>query len=108
MDRRRCARYRADLAVITYENGVAHRGRSLDLSCGGALLQRSIDRAPPMLQRLELQLDGRHTVRGMARTVWSKRGTCAVRFLGLSDVDRLEIAEHLDRAALARRAALPR
>lgn len=59
-----------------------------------------------MLQRVELRLDARRTVGGIARTVWAGRGQCAVRFIGFSDVDRLEIAEHLDRASLQHRLAL--
>jgi hypothetical protein len=103
MERRRSARVRADVPVITHQDGVAHHARAVDLSCGGALIQRTADHPPPMFQRLELFLGGTVPVRGVARTVWADAGMCAVHFVDLSDADRLEIAEHLDRSSRRRR-----
>jgi len=98
MERRRSARVRADIPVITYQDGVALRARALDLSCGGALIQRTADHPPPMFQRVDILLGPSRHVQGVARTVWAQSGMCAVHFVGLSDADRLEIAEHVDRA----------
>ena len=98
MERRRSARVRADVPVITYQDGVPLRARAVDLSCGGALIQRTAEHPPPMFQRLELFLGSSRPVHGVARTVWAHHGMCAVRFVDLSDVDRLEIAEHVDRS----------
>ena len=95
-ERRTSTRVRTDVPVIAHQNGVAQRLRAVDLSCGGALLQRRSQRQPPMLQRVELLLRGRRTVRGVARTVWARGGLHAVRFVEFSDADRLEIAEHVD------------
>lgn len=96
MDRRKSARTRADVPVIAYQNGTARQHRVIDLSTSGALIQRSGTWRPPMVQRVELRLGGQRTVSGMARTVWADGGLHAVRFVNLSDVDRLDIAEHMD------------
>ena len=56
-----------------------------------------------MFQRMELYLSEAVRVRSVARTVWARDGMCAVRFVDLSDADRLEIAEHLDRSERLRR-----
>lgn len=96
MERRQTARVRTDVPLVAHQNGVAHRLRAVDLSSGGALIQRRSQQQPPMIQRVELLLRGRRTVRGIARTIWARGGLHAVRFVELSDVDRLEIAEHVD------------
>lgn len=88
---------RTDLPVVAYQDGMAHRVRTVDLSCNGALIQRRSTRLPPMIQRMELHLQGRTPLRGVARTVWSSGDLHAVRFVELSDADRLDIAEHIDR-----------
>jgi hypothetical protein len=96
IERRRSARMRTDLPVVAYQDGMAHRVRAVDLSCSGALIQRRSARHPPMIQRLELHLGGEAPVRGVARTVWSSGDLHAVRFVELDDVDRLDLAEHID------------
>ncbi|MBW2529156.1 MAG: hypothetical protein JRI23_33580 [Deltaproteobacteria bacterium] len=88
---------RTDLPVVAYQDGMARRVRAVDLSCSGALFQRQSTRYPPMIQRVELDLGGEAPVRGVARTVWAQGDLHAVRFVELGDVDRLEIAEHIDR-----------
>ena len=52
--------------------------------------------APEVRERFELHL-GARPIRGRARSVWSRDGLHAVRFVSMSDVDRLVIAEHIDR-----------
>ena len=85
----------ADFRLVAFRHGHPSECRALDLSASGALLRRSRPHAPPLVQKLRLELGGA-TVTTYARTVWSRGGLEAVRFVGLSDVDRLEIAEHLD------------
>ena len=97
MERRQSARIRADFPIVAYQDGVAHHQRAVDLSCGGALIQRGTQRPPPMIQRVELHLGAGQMLCGMARTVWASNGMCAVRFVDMSDADRLDIAEHIDR-----------
>ena len=102
MERRRSARVRADVPVIAYQDGVPLRARAVDLSCGGALIQRTAEHPPPLFQRLELLLGPSRAVSSVARTIWAEHGMCAVHFVDLSDVDRLEIAEQVDRAGRRR------
>ena len=96
-NRRFGARLRTDLAVTTYHRGEARPCRVLDLSPTGALIQRRRTSDPPLLQDLELDLTHREPLRTLARTVWSEDDLMGVSFVGLSDVDRLDIAEELDR-----------
>ena len=51
----------------------------------------------------ELSLEDRpRPIRVRARSVWTDGRMQAVRFVAMSDVDRLEIAEHLDALARSR------
>jgi hypothetical protein len=97
MDRRYGARINTDFKLTTYRDGHSIGCRAVDLSPTGALIRHRSIRSWPMVQRLELDLDGRK-VQATARTVWCYGELQGVRFVGLSDVDRLEIAEHIDRA----------
>jgi hypothetical protein len=79
-------------------DGRSVRCRAVDLSTTGALIRHDAIRAWPMVQHVDLAL-GDKRVRAMARTVWCFGELQGVRFVGLSDVDKLEIAEHIDRVA---------
>ena len=81
------------------------RARAVELSVDGALLQRRQRREPPLVQSLELDLGG-VSIATHARTIWARGELQAVRFVGLGEIDRLEIAEHLDRLERRRRAQL--
>ena len=95
------ARLSADLAMTSYRDGYAKACRAVDLSASGALIRRISSHKPPMVQRIELHLGRGEPLEVLARTVWSNHELHAVRFIGLNDVDRLDIAEYLD--ALERR-----
>lgn len=97
MDRRMGgARVRTDCPLTAYCGGAPQRFRAIDLSCSGALVQRRLaTRRPPAVHALELDLKGRR-LRTLARTVWVNQQQHGVRFIDLSDADRLEIAEHID------------
>jgi hypothetical protein len=101
MDRRRGARLGTDVSLTAYRDGVAFHCRALDLSSGGALVYDPSCRPPPLVQRLELALDRATTIVTLARTIWQRGRWRAVSFVGLDDVDRLDIAEHLDRRTRA-------
>jgi hypothetical protein len=56
------------------------------------------------LHAFELVLEGREkpaVIRTRGRRVWCRDGLQAVRFLCMHDVDRLTIAEHIDRLHFA-------
>ena len=105
MERRHGVRIRTDCALTAHREGVSINGRAFDLSAGGALIRSAVRRPPPMVQRLEISLGSAGGLETLARTVWSRKEWHAVRFVGLSDVDRLEIAEHLDAVQRRRREA---
>lgn len=104
-ERRLDARVAADLTATAYLNGRARSCRILDLSCSGALIAiylpsrdgRFCRRMVPGLHRLEIDLGGKDVLRVAVEVVWSRRGSYAVRFCSAGDVDRLQLAEHIDR-----------
>jgi hypothetical protein len=87
-------------------DGFLHGCRAIDLSSTGMVVERTASlaqRSAPSVTTLELHLrDGRRPIRVRARTVWTKGRFCAVRFVRMHDVDRLTIAEQLDRAVRRR------
>lgn len=104
MERRIGARAQVDFPVIAFVDGFGHPCRAIDLSTTGMVVERTkrlSERALPSLRAIELRLGDRR-IRARARSVWSDGRLEAVRFLVMSDVDRLAIAEHLDRKARLR------
>ena len=105
MERRIGSRGQVDFPVSALVDGFRHNCRAVDLSPTGMLLERTkslAGRTLHLLNALELQLEGERPIRMRARTVWSQDRLQAVRFVVMHDVDRLEIAEHLDRMAKRR------
>ncbi len=97
MERRTGARVGTDFGLTALRDGIRFEGRAVDLSASGALIRsRGNRRRPPLIQRLELKLGASKSLKTLARTVWSRGKWQAVRFVGLSEVDRLDIAEHID------------
>jgi len=100
MERRIGSRAQVDLPVSAYVDGFQHQCRAVDLSVTGMVVERSRSlavRVPSELNALELCLAGHRPIRVRARTVWTEERFQAVRFVVVHDVDRLTIAEHLDR-----------
>jgi len=95
--RNRRAGIRLDTLVTAraYRDGHALRAKVMDISASGALIRLQAQGSLPLVQRLELELETA-TLCTLARTVWQRGDVHAVRFIDLSDVDRLDIAEHLD------------
>ena len=83
-------------SVTAFLDGRPVECSGVDLSTTGALVRRTARRRPPLVQHVELDI-GDRLIRGAARTVWTEGDLQALRFIGLNDVDRLEIAEHIDR-----------
>jgi hypothetical protein len=107
MERRLGARVSTDFGLAALRDGIRFEGRAVDLSASGALIRsRTQRRRPPLIQRLELNLGPSKSLSTLARTVWSNGAMQAVRFVGLCEVDRLEIAEHLDAMEGRRRCSL--
>lgn len=99
MERRVGSRAQVDLPVSAFVDGFRHHCRAVDLSVTGMVFERTKSLAArfvPQLSAFELAL-GMRPIRVRARTVWSQDRLQAVRFVVMNDVDRLTIAEHLDR-----------
>lgn len=99
MERRIGSRGQVDLPVRTLVDGFWHECRAVDISPTGMVLSRSTSltrRKTQMLNALTFRL-GDSPIPTCARTVWSRGRLQAVRFVVMHDVDRLDIAEHLDR-----------
>ncbi len=100
MNRRVGLRARTDFAVIARDGSLAAHCRGIEISSGGIVLDRGL----PVLPRheriiipLEMRLPERHiALRALARPVWSYGTHQAMKFVRISDVDRLTLAEHLD------------
>ncbi|MCC6552139.1 MAG: PilZ domain-containing protein [Polyangiaceae bacterium] len=100
MERRQGARGQVDIPVSALLDGHRHRCRAIDLSATGMVIERSAalaGRALPGVTPFELELGGGRPIRLRARPVWDRDRLVALRFVSMSDADRLTIAEHLDR-----------
>jgi hypothetical protein len=107
MDRRLSSRRaRVDMPVFAIVDGFRHGCRAVDLSSTGMVIERSRSLAGRELSNLaayELRLGAEERpILARARNVWSKEHLQALRFVVMHDVDRLLIAEHLDRLARLR------
>jgi hypothetical protein len=103
-ERRIDRRVSLDLPVATFKGGIPKRYRLVDLSCGGAQIERSDTQVPPAVHTLELDLGEGRVMRMLARTVWVRQARYAVSFLALDGFDRLTIAEGIDRLLAVRKA----
>lgn len=100
MQRRLSQRARTDFRVLTRDGSVISDCRGLDVSTTGILIDRRhaiIDRDHRIFLDLEIRLPERHApLRALARPVWSFGTQQAFKFVRISDVDRLNLAEHID------------
>jgi hypothetical protein len=100
MERRsNLSRARVDLPAFAFVDGHRHACRAVDLSPRGMVVAR-----PHALRERQLEglgayelLLGARPIRARTRAVWSNGDLLAVRFVSVNDVDRLNIAEHIDR-----------
>lgn len=100
MERRVGLRGRTDFDVIAREGSLSAHCRGIEVSPNGILLDRGhpvLPRDERLLIPLELRLPERlKPLRALARHVWSFGSQQALKFVRISDVDRLTLAEHLD------------
>jgi len=100
MERRVGLRARTDFRVIARTGCLAAHCRGIEISCTGIIVDRGrlvTRREQPMVLKLELQLPERMRVlKALARPIWCFGTQQALRFVRMSDVDRLSLAEHLD------------
>jgi hypothetical protein len=100
MDRRRGARAQVNFPVSALVDGHRHPCRTIDISPTGMVVERApalMGLALPAVTPFELDLGAGRPIRLRARPVWDRDNLLAVRFVVMSDADRLTIAEHLDR-----------
>src|SRR5690606_3888541 len=95
-ERRGAARVRVNAAVTGLFGRRRHRWWLREISASGALVLRGAAPRPASLHRLEIDAGRGEPLRVLARTVRSVGTFHAVRFVGLADVDRLELAEVID------------
>jgi hypothetical protein len=99
MERRVGLRARTDFRVIARTGSLAAHCRGIEISCTGIIVDRGrqVTREQPVVLKLELQLPERmKSLKALARPVWCFGSQQALRFVRMSDVDRLSLAEHLD------------
>ena len=97
-------RARTDCSVRTWHGSIESSYRGIELSPTGII----IDRARPIDERdfslyveMEIVLPERaRPLHAFARPVWSLGTQQAFKFVVMSDVDRLNLAEHVDLAAI--------
>ncbi len=100
MERRVGLRGRSNFRVVARQGDARSLGYGLEVSSTGMLVD--LGRAARnlhdrLLVRLELGLPERiRSLHAVARPVWSFGTQLALRFVRMSDVDRLTLAEHLD------------
>ena len=101
MERRFGLRGQVDLPAIEYVDGFSHACRVIDISARGLVVQRTrlmAERPWRLMYRLELPLEGgERSIQALARPVWAEGLLQAMRYVGVGDVDRLEIAELIDK-----------
>jgi hypothetical protein len=94
-------RARVDMPVFAIVDGFRHACRAVDLSSTGMVIERTkrlASRELVSMSAYELWLAGEAgPIQARARNVWTQGHLTALRFVVMNDVDRLNIAEHLDR-----------
>lgn len=104
MSYRMSERARTDCSVRTEQGRIVSIYRGIEVSPTGIV----IDRGRPIRERdraifihMEITLPERiRPLRAVARPVWSFGTHQAFKFVRISDVDRLNLAEHVDLAAI--------
>jgi len=103
MERRLGLRGQVDMPVVQHVDGFPHECRVVDISPRGMVVRqtRSLSaRERRMMYRIELPLRGRdEAISVFARTVWSDGPYVALKYVRMSDVERLDIAELLDQVS---------
>jgi hypothetical protein len=95
-------RARTDFRVVAFNGGFVSHCRGIEISASGIIVDRGRDLASEsLLLRLEMSLPERiRPLRALARPIWARGSQQAFKFVRISDVDRLTLAEHLDLLSL--------
>jgi hypothetical protein len=91
-------RARTDFRVVARSGSFTSHCRGIEISASGIIVDRGRE-APsqPLLMRLDMLLPERiRPLRALARPIWVRGSQQALKFVRISDVDRLTLAEHLD------------
>ncbi|NRA33182.1 MAG: hypothetical protein HRU17_07560 [Polyangiaceae bacterium] len=100
MERRINQRARTDFGVIASEGIYESVCRGIEISTSGIVLDRGrevVEEDKRLFFGLEICLPERHAALfAVARPVWHFGSQQAFRIIEMSDVDRLNIAEHVD------------
>jgi hypothetical protein len=96
-------RARTDFRVTARWGEKRLKCRGIEVSPSGIVIDSGLGRfGTPLWIWLELELPERvRPMRALARPVWTTGSQQALRFVRISDADRLSLAEHID--LLARR-----
>jgi hypothetical protein len=101
LERRYAPRASTELSVLIGDGVLVSWARCLDISTGGILVSRNRSAGDTdwrIYFRLEIELPGLdQPITALARPVWSRGQFQALKFLRMSDADRLALAEHVDR-----------
>lgn len=91
-------RARTDFRVVAKSGGFISHCRGIEISASGIIVDRGRQEAyAPLFMRLEMLLPERiRPLCAVARPVWGRGSQQALKFVSISDVDRLTLAEHLD------------
>jgi len=100
MERRICLRGRTDFPVLLTTGFRRLQGRGVEISPSGIIVDRGRqleDSDQPLTMRLTIRLpERRRPILALARHVRCFGSQQVLRFVEISDVDRLTLAEHLD------------
>lgn len=98
MQHRAFLRARTDFRVVARDGGFVSHCRGIEISPSGIIVDRGREvSSESLLLRLEMLLPERvRPLRALARPIWARGCQQALKFVRISDVDRLTLAEHLD------------
>lgn len=91
-------RARTDFRVVASYGGFISYCRGIEISPSGIIVDRGRGAtSEPLLMKLEMLLPERlFPLHALARPIWMRGSQQAFKFVRISDVDRLTLAEHLD------------
>lgn len=111
MQHRLSERARTDFSVEARQGILISRCRGIEVSATGILIDRGrpiADRDSRIYVNMEIRLPERLSpLRAVARPVWAFGTQQAFKFVVMSDVDRLSLAEHVDLMHKRRKALYP-
>lgn len=105
VERRHAPRAPTELSALVGDGVLVSWARCVEISTGGLLLSRDpsgLGSDWRIYLRVELELPGdREPISAVVRPVWAQGPYQALKFVRMSDEDRLRVAEHVDRCMRA-------